>query len=200
MDIEEYISRVISKVYEKDKTLFLLKYLDLDTFEKMTIKIHYENVGIADSYLFYTFPFWKSINYENLLNIFYRFILIHKKGSLFGFECFMNFFYIFLKVDLIKVYAETTIANQQLRDWVLEGYIKGAGSLFYYLSCRNTFEEKLRYYDLSYETLEEIGQKFINQGAYKADKIPYINEVYNYDRAVGIPNNWKAWAKEYKNK
>jgi hypothetical protein len=198
MNIEEYMGNIIPKLYSKDKTIFL-EHLDLAIFKEITLKIHYENVGVADSYLFYTFPLWKNLNYQQWLSIFYQFTATHKQGNLFGFECFMNFFYIFLKVDLISVYAETTIADQQVRDWILAGYVKGAGSLYYYLSCHNTFEERLRQYDLSYEQLQKIGQRLINQGAYKVDKIPYINEIYTYDRAVGIPDDWKKWAKEYKN-
>jgi hypothetical protein len=203
MNIEEYIELISDKHQLNEKIPFLFDEGNLSIFTEVTISVHCERVGCADSYMFSSFPFWKNLNYSDWLSIFYKFIAIHKQGgSLFGLECFMSFFYFFLKVDLISIYAETEILDKQVKDWILGGYVRRPGTIFYYTASLNRFEDRLQKYDLSYNNLLEIGQNLISQGAYKAEKIPHIKEyidglpVYNVE--VGIPKSWKSWAKEYK--
>lgn len=194
---------IIDKQYTEEKIPFIHEKMNLKIFEELTIWVYCQKVAASHDYMYCTYYFWKDLHYTEWLNLFYQFISIHEQGkTAFGIECFMQFFYKFLKVDLISVYAETEMPNNQIKTWILEDFVESPGRL--YLDNRPANSQLLPHrYNLTLNELMEIGQRLILEGAYEAEEInpehhrEFRNTVEIFWVQGPAPKSWK-WAEKYK--
>lgn len=175
--------------------------IDLETFLELTIWVYCEKVASSHDYMYSNYHFWKNLTYKNWFDLFHKFIVVHKQGgSAFGIVCFMEFFYEFLKIDFIRVYAETDMLDEKMKHWILEDFVNRPGVLYL---RKEDHTKQLQKYSLTFDSLFAIGDNLILQGAYEAEMInpkyhTYFQGSVELFKVQGpTPRSWK-WVQKYK--